>query len=238
MAHCGLGSRRRCAEWIKAGWVCVNGTIVRDPSCRVHPDDRVTFKGRPVRIEKKYYVLLNKPRGVITTTSDEKGRRTVMDLIDWPHPERLYPVGRLDRNTSGVLLLTNDGDLVQRLLHPSNNITKVYRITLDKPLTRSHLEQIAAGVVLEDGPAYVDAVAFADPKDRRVVGLELHSGKNRIVRRIFEHLGYKVEKLDRTCFAGLTKRKLPPGHWRYLTAQEVNLLRRQAARPPKKDALN
>lgn len=228
LAQCGLGSRRQCAEWVKAGWVRVNGHTVREPGLRIQANDTVTFRGKPVRPEKKYYVLLNKPRGVITTTRDEKDRRTVMDLLNWPHAERLYPVGRLDRNTSGVLLLTNDGDLTQRLLHPSAEVTKVYRAVLDKPLKPEHLDQIAAGVMLEDGLAYVDAVAYADPKDARIIGLELHSGKNRVVRRIFEHLGYEVVKLDRTCFAGLTKRKLAPGTWRHLTIRERNSLFRLA----------
>ncbi|MCS6917315.1 MAG: pseudouridine synthase [Chitinophagales bacterium] len=231
LAHCGLGSRRQCADWVKAGWVKVNGRTVREPSVRVQDGDRVLFKGKPVRIEKKYYVLLNKTKGVITTTRDENDRPTVMDLLNWPHPERLYPVGRLDRNTTGVLLLTNDGDLAQRLLHPSGRVTKVYRATLDQPISREHLEAIAAGVPLEDGVAHVDAVALPDPGDARIVGLELHSGKNRVVRRIFEQLGYQVIKLDRTSFAGLTKRRLPPGHWRYLTSQEVNRLRRMGIKP-------
>jgi 23S rRNA pseudouridine2605 synthase len=186
----------------------------------------VTFNNKKVESKKKFYVLLNKPRDVITTTSDERGRKTVMELIEAATRERLYPVGRLDRNTTGVLLLTNDGDLAQKLSHPSGQVKKVYEVTLNKPLLLEDMEKIAKGIELEDGLAAIDTIAYADPRDNSIVGIELHSGKNRIVRRIFESLKYEVIKLDRVLYAGLTKKNLPRGKWRFLSPKEINWLKR------------
>ena len=222
----GIASRRNCAEFIKEGRVKVNGKTIIEPGFRVKPHDTVTYNGKKVEGGKKYYVLLNKPRDVITTTSDERGRTTVIDLIERATRERLYPVGRLDRNTTGVLLLTNDGELAQKLSHPSGKVKKVYEVTLDKELSLEDMKKVATGILLEDGIAAVDEIAYAHPKDNRVIGIELHSGKNRIVRRIFEHIGYQVLKLDRVLYAGLTKKDLPRGKWRFLSPGEVNWLKR------------
>lgn len=226
LSNAGIASRRKCADLIKEGRVKVNGRVILEPGHRVKESDTVTFNGKKVESKKKYYVLLNKPKDYITTTSDDRGRKTVMELVERASPERLYPVGRLDRNTTGVLLLTNDGELAQKLSHPSGKVKKVYEVSLNKGLTPEDMEKVAKGVELDDGIAQVDAIAYADAKDNRVVGIELHSGKNRIVRRIFEHLGYDVVKLDRVLYAGLTKKNLQRGHWRHLSPREVNWLTR------------
>ncbi|MBC9933921.1 rRNA pseudouridine synthase [Chitinophaga qingshengii] len=227
IAHCGLCSRRKAVDFIKEGKVTVNGKVVLEPATKVTGADTVTLADKKINLTKNLmYILLNKPKGFITTTEDPEGRKTVMDLIkDATGEERVYPVGRLDRNTSGLLLLTNDGELAQTLAHPKHNIKKIYQVELDKPLTKADFEQIVAGLTLEDGVAYVDALGYVDPKDKKQIGIEIHSGKNRIVRRIFEHLSYNVEKLDRVMYAGLTKKTLNRGQWRYLNEKEVILLK-------------
>jgi 23S rRNA pseudouridine2605 synthase len=227
IAHGGICSRRDAAELIRQGKVTVNGQLVTEPGTKVAPTDLVKVAGKKITISRNFvYVLLNKPKDYITTTDDPQGRRTVLDLIRQATPERVYPVGRLDRNTSGVLLLTNDGDLAQKLAHPSHQIKKIYHVVLDKPLTRADFDKIINGEVqLEDGPALVDVMAYADPKDKTQIGLEIHSGRNRIVRRIFEHLGYDVQGLDRVMYAGLTKKNVQRGHWRLLTEKEVRVLK-------------
>lgn len=226
IAHAGVCSRRDAADIVKLGNVKVNGQVITEPGHKVSGKDEVKVNGKKVFLQKNLvYILLNKPKDFITTTEDPQGRKTVLDLIKRATTERVYPVGRLDRNTSGVLLLTNDGELSQKLTHPSNEIRKVYAVTLDKPLEKKDFEQILKGVVLEDGPASVDKLAFADTKDRTQLGVELHSGRNRIVRRIFEHLGYDVKQLDRVMFAGLTKKNVERGKWRYLNEKEVRELK-------------
>lgn len=226
IAHAGICSRRDAADMVKLGKVKVNAQVITEPGHKVSGKDDVRVNGKKVFLQKNLvYILLNKPKDFITTTEDPQGRKTVLDLIKRATNERVYPVGRLDRNTSGVLLLTNDGELSQKLTHPSNEIRKVYAVTLDKPLDKKDFEQILKGVVLEDGPASVDKLAFADIKDRTQLGVELHSGRNRIVRRIFEHLGYDVKQLDRVMFAGLTKKNIERGKWRYLNEKEVRELK-------------
>jgi len=226
VAHSGVCSRRQAAEYVKAGKVTVNGQVQLDPSYQIQKGDKVTFEGKPIQPEANLvYILLNKPRGYITTVSDERGRRTVMDILGDSIEQRVFPVGRLDRDTTGLLLLTNDGELAKRLMHPSHKIAKVYKATLDKPLTRADLNKIAAGLTLEDGPAPINWINYPDPKQKQVVALEIHHGRNRIVRRIFEALGYRVDKLDRTYLAGLTKKDLPRGYFRYLTEKEIIMLR-------------
>ncbi|WP_254640249.1 pseudouridine synthase [Chitinophaga sp. GbtcB8] len=226
IAHTGLCSRRKAVDVIKEGKVTVNDKPVLEPAFKVTDKDRVKIANKPVSLQKNLvYILLNKPKGFITTTDDPEGRQTVMELIQDATSERVFPVGRLDRNTSGLLLLTNDGELAQKLAHPKHNIKKIYQVGLDKPLTKAHFDQIIAGVTLEDGVALVDALGYVDSKDRTQVGIEIHSGKNRIVRRIFEHLEYQVEKLDRVMYAGLTKKNVNRGRWRLLTEKEVILLK-------------
>ena len=226
IAHCGLCSRRDAAELVKLGKVKVNNETMTEPGHKVSGKDDIRVNGKKVFLAKNLvYILLNKPKDFITTTDDPQGRKTVLDLIKRATNERVYPVGRLDRNTSGVLLLTNDGELSQKLTHPSNEIRKVYAVTLDKPLEKKDFEQILKGVVLDDGPASVDKLAFSDTKDKTQLGVELHSGRNRIVRRIFEHLGYDVKHLDRVMFAGLTKKNVERGKWRYLNEREVRELK-------------
>lgn len=224
IANAGICSRRKADDLIAAGKVQVNGVVISEMGFKVNSDDQITLDGKVVKREKLIYVLLNKPKDYITTMDDPEERKTVMQLIKNATDERVFPIGRLDRNTTGLLLFSNDGDLSMKLTHPSNHISKVYHVVLDRPLTRDHLNQVAAGVELEDGKADVDAVAFPS-EDKREVGIEIHSGKNRIVRRIFESLGYKVEKLDRVSYAGLTKKDLPRGNWRYLTEKEVITLK-------------
>lgn len=225
LANAGICSRREADEFIAAGVVSVNGEIVTELGSKVKPTDEVKFHDQPVKLEHKVYVLLNKPKGYVTTMDDPQDRKTVMQLVARACKERIFPVGRLDRNTTGVLLFTNDGDLTSKLTHPKFMKKKVYHVTLDRNVAHSDLEQIAAGVTLEDGEVHADAISYASETDKSQVGIEIHSGKNRIVRRIFEHLGYRVEKLDRVLFAGLTKKNLRRGEWRYLTEQEVNMLR-------------
>ncbi|MGV3527590.1 MAG: pseudouridine synthase [Flavisolibacter sp.] len=226
ISHGGLCSRRDAAELIKQGKVKVNGALVTEPGFKVSAADEVKVAGKKVTpVRNLVYILLNKPKDYITTTDDPQQRKTVLDLVRRATPERVYPVGRLDRNTSGVLLLTNDGELSQKLTHPSNEIKKLYAVTLDKPLTKAHFEAILQGVSLEDGMAHVDTLAFTDAKDHTQLGIELHSGKNRIVRRIFEHFGYDVRGLDRVLFAGLTKKNVPRGKWRFLNEKEIRDLK-------------
>ena len=225
LANAGVCSRREADEFIQAGVVKVNGEVVTELGTKVMRTDSVMVHEQPVSLEKKVYVLLNKPKDHVTTSDDPQQRKTVMDLVKDACTERIYPVGRLDRNTTGVLLLTNDGDLASKLTHPKFLKKKVYHVYLDKNVTAHDLQQIRDGITLEDGDIKADAVEYADPVDKKQVGIEIHSGKNRIVRRIFEHLGYKVTKLDRVLFAGLTKKNLRRGDWRYLTEEEVNRLR-------------
>ena len=226
IAHGGICSRRDAADLIRQGKVSVNGKPVTEPGTKVLPTDLVKVNGKKVTISRNFvYILLNKPKDYLTTMDDPQGRRTVLDLIRAATTERVFPVGRLDRNTSGVLLLTNDGDLSQKLAHPSHEIKKVYHVTLDKALTKGDFDKVITGVTLEDGPAHVDVIAYADPKDRAQIGLEIHSGRNRIVRRIFEHLGYDVRGLDRVMYAGLTKKNVQRGKWRFLTEKEVRILK-------------
>lgn len=226
IAHAGVCGRREAAEMVKQGLVKVNKTVINEPGFKVSHADEVSVNGKRVYLAKNLvYILLNKPKDFITTTSDPQKRKTVLDIIGKATPERVYPVGRLDRNTSGVLLLTNDGELSQKLTHPSNQIKKVYHVTLNKPLEKGHFEQILKGVVLEDGPANVDVLAYADIKDKTQIGVEIHSGRNRIVRRIFESLGYDVKNLDRVVFAGLTKKNVERGKYRFLTEKEVRDLK-------------
>jgi 23S rRNA pseudouridine2605 synthase len=226
IAHSGVCSRRDAAELVKSGKVTVNGKPVTEPGTRISPSDNVKVNGKKITISRNFvYILLNKPKDFITTTDDPQGRKTVLDLIGKATTERVFPVGRLDRNTSGVLLLTNDGDLAQKLAHPKHEIKKVYHVTLDKSLAKSDFDKIASGVLLEDGPASVDVIAYADARDKSQIGLEIHSGKNRIVRRIFEHLGYDVRGLDRVMYAGLTKKNVQRGKWRLLSEKEIRILK-------------
>ena len=225
LANAGLCSRREADTLIAAGNVTVNGKTVTEMGYKVNPRDTVKFDGRLISPEKKEYILLNKPKNFITTTRDERGRRTVMELITNASKSRVVPVGRLDRNTTGLLLFTNDGDLAKKLTHPKHNIRKIYHVELDKTLKATDFKKIASGLNLEDGPIQVDEISFVTNKSKKEVGLQIHSGRNRIVRRIFEHLGYEVIKLDRVVFAGLTKKDLPRGHWRHLSEQEVINLR-------------
>jgi 23S rRNA pseudouridine2605 synthase len=226
IAHAGIAARREAAEIVKKGLVKVNGELVTEPGHKVSPKDEVKVNGKKVFLAKNLvYILLNKPKDYITTTEDPQGRKTVLDLIAHATTERVYPVGRLDRNTSGVLLFTNDGELAQKLTHPRNEIKKVYHVTLNKPLEKNDFDRILKGVTLEDGPASVDVLAYPDLKNKTEVGVEIHSGRNRIVRRIFEHLGYDVKNLDRVIFAGLTKKNVDRGKWRFLAEKEVRDLK-------------
>ena len=225
LANAGVCSRREADEFIQAGVVTVNGEVVTELGTKVMRTDIVKFHDDPVLLEKKVYVLLNKPKDYVTTSDDPQQRKTVMDLVKNACPERIYPVGRLDRNTTGVLLLTNDGDLASKLTHPKFLKKKIYHVYLDRNVTAHDLEEIANGITLDDGEIKADAIEYADPVDKKQVGIEIHSGKNRIVRRIFESFGYKVLKLDRVQFAGLTKKNLRRGDWRYLTEDEVDRLR-------------
>jgi 23S rRNA pseudouridine2605 synthase len=224
LAHAGISSRRDAAAIVKEGKVQVNGKVLTEPGYRVQPGDKVTLDGKLLKPQRHFvYVLLNKPKDFITTTEDDRGRHTVMELVSGATDDRLYPVGRLDRNTTGVLLLTNDGDLAQKLSHPKYECKKIYQVTLDKDLTKRDFDHILEGVTLDDGPANVDRIAYLDKKSE--IGLEIHSGRNRIVRRIFEHLGYQVEKLDRVMYAGLTKKNVSRGQWRFLNEKELIALK-------------
>lgn len=225
LANAGVCSRREADEFIQAGVVTVNGQVVTELGTKILRTDEVRFHDQPVSIEKKVYVLLNKPKDYVTTSDDPQQRKTVMDLVKTACTERIYPVGRLDRNTTGVLLLTNDGDMASKLTHPKYLKKKIYHVFLDKACAAHDLQQIAEGIQLEDGEIKADDVQYAHPTDKKQIGIEIHSGKNRIVRRIFESLGYKVLKLDRVQFAGLTKKNLKRGDWRYLTEEEVDRLR-------------
>ena len=224
MANAGICSRREADEFIQAGEVLVNGVPVTELGTKITRNDTVTFRGKVVTLERKIYVLLNKPKDCVTTSDDPQGRLTVMDIVRNACTDRIYPVGRIDRNTTGVLLLTNDGDLASKLTHPKFIKKKIYHVWLDKDVSEEDMQRIADGIELEDGPIQPDAVSYATETDRNQVGIEIHSGRNRIVRRIFEALGYRVVKLDRVYFAGLTKKNLQRGRWRYLTQQEVNML--------------
>lgn len=226
IAHAGVCGRREAAELVKGGKVVVNGDKIFEPGFKVSQTDKVIVKGKQVYLQKNaVYILLNKPKDYITTASDPEGRKTVLDIIKGATPERVYPVGRLDRNTTGVLLLTNDGELAQKLTHPSFEIKKIYEVTLDRPVAKKDLEAVLAGVTLEDGFVAADACGYANAKDKNVVGIEIHSGRNRIVRRIFEHLGYDVRGLDRVMFANLTKKNVDRGKYRFLQEKEVRLLK-------------
>lgn len=226
IAHAGVCGRREAAEIVKEGKVKVNNELVTEPGHKVSATDEVRVNGRKIFLAKNLvYILINKPKDYITTTDDPQKRKTVLDLIGKATTERVYPVGRLDRNTSGVLLLTNDGELAQKLTHPSNEVKKIYAVTLNKPLDKKDFDQILKGVVLEDGPASVDVLAYSDMKDKTQIGVEIHSGRNRIVRRIFEHLGYDVKNLDRVTFAGLTKKNVERGKWRFLSEKEIRDLK-------------
>ena len=225
LANAGVCSRREADEFITSGAVKVNGEVVTELGTKVKRSDEVLFNENPVSIEKKVYILLNKPKDYVTTSDDPQQRKTVMDLVKDACPERIYPVGRLDRNTTGVLLLTNDGELASKLTHPKFLKKKVYHVFLDKNVSTEDLQKIADGIELEDGEVHADSIEYADERDHTQVGIEIHSGRNRIVRRIFESLGYRVVKLDRVQFAGLTKKNLRRGDWRFLTEKEVDMLR-------------
>ena len=225
LANAGVCSRREADDFIEAGVVKVNGVVVTELGTKVKRSDEVHFHDQLVNIEKKVYILLNKPKDYVTTSDDPQNRKTVMDLVKGACRERIYPVGRLDRNTTGVLLLTNDGELATKLTHPQFLKKKIYHVFLDRNVTAADMKQIADGIELEDGEIHADAIEYASETDRKQVGIEIHSGRNRIVRRIFEHLGYKVIRLDRVYFAGLTKKNVRRGDWRFLTEKEVSMLR-------------
>ena len=225
LANAGICSRREADEYIQAGVITVNGEVITELGTKVLRTDEVKFHDQPVSIEKKVYVLLNKPKDYVTTSDDPQQRKTVMDLVKNACRERIYPVGRLDRNTTGVLLLTNDGDMASKLTHPKFLKKKIYHVTTDHSVSAADIQRIAEGITLDDGLIKADAIEYAHATDKKQVGIEIHSGKNRIVRRIFESLGYHVTKLDRVYFAGLTKKNVRRGDWRYLTEKEVQMLR-------------
>jgi len=226
IANSGICSRREADELILKGFISVNGKQIRDLGTKVTYNDDVRYKGKKLSAERKVYILMNKPRGYVTTVDDPHAENTVIDLLKDACPERVYPVGRLDKDTTGVLLLTNDGDLTGKLTHPRYERKKIYHVFLDKPVTRNDLSRLAEGITLEDGTVIADAVSYADPDDKTQIGIELHSGKNRVIKRMFESLGYKVRKLDRVYFAGLTKRNVPRGKWRFLSLKEISMLKR------------
>jgi 23S rRNA pseudouridine2605 synthase len=226
IAHSGITSRRDAADIVKSGIVVVNGKVITEPGFKVSKQDEVKVNGKVIQIRQTMvYILINKPKDFITTTEDPQGRKTVLDIIKNATTERIYPVGRLDRNTTGVLLLTNDGELAQKLTHPSYMVKKIYEVKLDKPLVKKDFDTIVNGITLEDGFIAPDALAYADSKDKSVIGIEIHSGRNRIVRRIFEHMGYDVRNLDRVMYANLTKKNVDRGKWRFLNEKEVRLLK-------------
>lgn len=226
IANSGVCARREADELIRNGYITVNGVKVTEMGHKVTSSDTVEYKGKKLVPGKKVYILLNKPRGYVTTVSDPYADATVLDLVKDATTERIYPVGRLDKSTTGVLLLTNDGDLAGKLTHPSYGARKVYHVFTDKEVTRHDMETIVSGVTLEEGKVSADAISYPEPEDHTQVGLEIHSGQNRVVRRIFEKLGYRVRKLDRVSFAGLTKKNLQRGHWRHLTSKEISMLKR------------
>lgn len=225
ISNAGVCSRRDADKYIAAGMVAVNGEIVTELGIKVKPGDDVRFDGQRLNPEKKVYLLLNKPKDYVTTTDDPHSDKIVMKLVKNACEERIYPVGRLDRNTTGLLLFTNDGNLSKKLTHPSHNMKKIYQVSLNKAVSKKHIEEIAKGIDLEDGFIAADAVSFIDKEAKTEIGIEIHSGKNRIVRRIFEHFGYRVKKLDRVFFAGLTKKNLPRGKWRFLNEKEIKFLK-------------
>ncbi|TYQ00444.1 ribosomal large subunit pseudouridine synthase B [Tenacibaculum adriaticum] len=225
IANSGICSRREADTYIEHGSVTINGKLVTEMGYKVQPSDEVRFDGSLISIEKKRYILLNKPKNYITTMEDDRGRKTVMELIANSTKERIYPVGRLDRNTTGLLLFTNDGELAKKLTHPKHNVRKLYHASLDKKLTISDLDKLRGEVIIEGRKVFIDAVSYVEGEKKTEVGIEIHSGRNRIVRKIFEHLGYAVTKLDRVVFAGLTKKNLPRGRWRELTELELNNLK-------------
>lgn len=236
VAHCGVCSRRQAADLVKSGKISVNGEVVLEPFYQIKQGDQVAYEGKEIQPEeRRVYILMNKPKGVITTVKDEKDRKTVIDLLKPRVKERIYPVGRLDRDTTGLLLFTNDGDLAKKLAHPSHKVQKFYQVSLDRPLHLKDLEKIREGLTLEDGFVKVDGIDYVQGLGKTEVGVEIHIGKNRIVRRIFESLGYTVEKLDRTYYAGLTKKDLPRGHFRFLTQREVIMLKHFALKPGQKE---
>jgi 23S rRNA pseudouridine2605 synthase len=228
LASTGLCSRREADEYIKAGLVTINGNLVTELGVKVSPGDEVKYNGETLREEKKVYILINKPKDYITTVEDPHAKKTILDLIKGACKERVYPVGRLDRNTTGVLLLTNDGELTKRLTHPKFEKLKIYHVHLNKNLKPADMEKISTGIRLEDGLIKADAISYPDPADKTQVGIEIHSGRNHIVRRIFESLGYELVKLDRVYFAGLTKKNLHRGEWRFLSEKEVSILKMNA----------
>ena len=225
LSNAGICSRREADNYIEAGLITVNGVVVTELGTKVSPNDDVRFNNERINPERKVYVLLNKPKDCVTTVDDPQERKTVLDCLRGIGKERIYPVGRLDRNTTGVLLLTNDGDMAAKLTHPKFMKKKIYHVTCDKNVAMSDMDLLVNGIELEDGPVYADEVTYVNEADRSQIGIEIHSGKNRIVRRMLEHLGYRVNKLDRVLFAGLTKKNLRRGDWRYLTDKEVNMLR-------------
>jgi 23S rRNA pseudouridine2605 synthase len=228
IADSGLCSRREADQLIASGQITVNGEKVTEMGTRISSDATVKYKDKVLKNEKPVYILLNKPKDVVTTVKDEHAKRSVIDLVKNACNERVYPVGRLDRNTTGVLLLTNDGELTRRLTHPSYEKKKVYHVVLDKAVTKSHLEQMVEGIDLDDERVYADAASYVDPSDKTQVGVEIHTGQNRVIRRMFESLGYRIKKLDRVYFAGLTKKNVPRGKWRFLTPKEINMLKMNA----------
>lgn len=226
IAHAGICSRRKAGDLVKNGFIKLNGVVEKDPSVMVKDSDKVEYMGKEVKpVRDRYYLLLNKPKNVITTMEDERGRKTVWDIVESKVNSKIYPVGRLDRNTTGLLLMTNDGDMIQKLSHPSRKVKKIYEAILDRPLEQKDIEAIAKGLNLEDGLAEVDEISYIQELPANHIGIELHSGKNRIIRRIFEHLNYEVLRLDRVYFAGLTKKDLPRGWSRFLKEKEVIMLK-------------
>ena len=226
IAHAGVCSRRKAAELVKSGYIKVNGVVEKNPAVEVGLEDKVEYLNKVLKpVQEKIYLLLNKPKNVITTMQDERGRKTVWDIVREKAKHKIYPVGRLDRNTTGLLLMTNDGDLAMHLSHPRTNVKKIYQVVLDKDVTESHMDQIKEGLMLEDGKAEIDEVSYIKDMPANYIGIQLHSGKNRIIRRIFEHLNYQVESLDRVYYAGLTKKDLPRGWSRFLNEKEVIMLK-------------
>jgi 23S rRNA pseudouridine2605 synthase len=228
IASTGVCSRREADEFISAGLVTINGKLITELGVKVSPGDVVKYNGETLKEEKKVYILINKPKDYVTTVEDPHAKKTVLDLVKGACKERIYPVGRLDRNTTGVMLLTNDGDLTKRLTHPKFEKLKIYHVHLNKNIKPADMEKIATGITLEDGLIKADSISYADPVDKTQVGIEIHSGRNHIVRRIFEHLGYEVGKLDRVYFAGLTKKNLHRGEWRFLSEKEISMLKMNA----------